>query len=112
MGVFRLTNETHNKKPVWSRLDGTQKLFYNNRKFMMMMMNSVIHIDITGGYWLIGSDPESNSAGVASAVPAGDLLPHQVRSWKFVSGGKLQTDPQLTVTGNISIIILLTLINN
>ena len=40
---------------------------------------------------------------MASADPAGDLLPHEVRSWKYVSGGKLQSDPQLTVTGNIDI---------
>ena len=56
---------------------------------------------ITGGYWLIGPDPESNSAGVASADPAGGLLPHQVRSWKYVSGGKLRSDPQLTVTQSL-----------
>ena len=69
------------------------------------------HNNIAGGSWLIGPDPESNSGGVASANPAGDLLPHQVRSWKYVSGGKLQSDPQLTVTqsfqGNVFISIRL-----
>ena len=62
--------------------------------------------NMTGGKWLIGPDPESNSAGVASADPAGSLWPHQVKSWRYVSGGKLQSDPQLTVTGNININIL------
>ena len=52
---------------------------------------------------LIGPGPESNSVGVASAFPARNLWPHQVRSWQYVSGGKLQSDPQLTVTGNIDI---------
>ena len=59
------------------------------------------HNCIVGGYLLIGPGPGSNSAGVASADPAADLLPHQVRSWKYVSGGKLQSDPQLTVTGKL-----------
>ena len=98
MGVFRLTNETNNQKPVWASSD--QKLFYNNRKFIYCGDDCVItHNNIAGGSWLIGPDPESNSGGVASADPAGDLLPHQVRSWKYVRGGKLQSDPQLTVTG-------------
>ena len=57
----------------------------------------ITHNGIAGGYWLIGPDPESNSGGVASADPAGDLLPHQVRSWKYVSGGNLLSDDQLTV---------------
>ena len=71
------------------------------------MLSNGYYTDITGGYWLIGADPESNSAGVTSADPAGGLWPHQVRSWKYVSGGKLQSDPQLTVTGNIDIYKLL-----
>ena len=69
----------------------------------------IIHNDMTGGKWLIGPDPESNSAGVATAFPAGDLWPHQVKSWQYVSGGKLQSDPQLTVIqtfqGNVFISI-------
>ena len=56
----------------------------------------ITHNNITG--WLIGTDPESNSAGVASADPAGSLWPHQVKSWQYASGGKLRSDPQLTVT--------------
>ena len=35
MGVYRQSGETHNNKPVWSRHDGTQKLFYNNGKFIL-----------------------------------------------------------------------------
>ena len=62
--------------------------------------------DITGGNWLIGSDPATDLGGVATAEPAGDLWPHQVRSWEYYSGGKWQSDPQLTVTGNININIL------
>ena len=38
MGVYRQTGETHNNKPVWSRHDGTRKLFYSNGKFKVVMM--------------------------------------------------------------------------
>ena len=62
--------------------------------------------DITEGYWLIGPDPATNGGGVGTVDPAEDQWPHQVRSWKYSSGGKWQSDPQLTVTGNININIL------
>ena len=29
MGVYEQTGEYHNKKPVWSRHDGTEKMFYS-----------------------------------------------------------------------------------
>ena len=35
MGVYRLTGETNNNKPVWSRHAGPFKLFYNNGKFIL-----------------------------------------------------------------------------
>ena len=59
--------------------------------------------DITGGGWAIG-DPATNAGGVRTAAPAGDLWPHQVRSWEYhtTSGGWL-SDPLLTVTGNNNI---------
>jgi len=59
--------------------------------------------DITGGRWLIG-DPATNVGGVTTVVDpleilAGDLWPHQVRSWEYAQGGKWEgVDPQLTVT--------------
>ena len=42
MGDFRLTNEIHNNKPVWS--SSNQKLYYNNRKFILwiMMMKMIV----------------------------------------------------------------------
>ena len=59
--------------------------------------------DITDGFWLIG-DPATNTAGVATLDPAGDLWPHQVRYWQYyTTSGGWQSDPQLTVTGNINI---------
>ena len=68
--------------------------------------------DITGGKWVIGPDPATDAGGfstggVVTGEPAGDLLPHQVRSWQYWSGGWL-SDPELTVivTGNININIL------
>ena len=33
MGVFRLTNETNNKNPVWSN-HRNQKIFYDDGKFI------------------------------------------------------------------------------
>ena len=35
MGVYRQSGETHNNRPVWSRHDGTMKLFYGNGKFIL-----------------------------------------------------------------------------
>ena len=58
--------------------------------------------DITAGYWLIG-DPATEAGGVGSANPPGYLWPHQVRSWVYLVSDEFQSDPQLTVTGNIYI---------
>ena len=37
MGVYRLTEETHNNKPVWSRHQGPAKMYYTyeNGKFIL-----------------------------------------------------------------------------
>ena len=43
--------------------------------------------------------------------PAGGLWPHQVRSWKYAVPGRWESDPLLTVTGNININILCLNIN-
>ena len=60
--------------------------------------------DTTGGYLTIG-DPATDAGGVATVNPAGDLWPHQVRSWQYAIQ-EWQSDPQLTVTGNVNIDIL------
>ena len=60
--------------------------------------------DITGGRWVIGPDPATDEEGdVGTAGPAGDQWPHQVRDWEYYTSGKWQSDPLLTVTGNINI---------
>ena len=46
MGVFELTGEFHNKKPVWSRHSGIMKMFYNSRKFPFTEMTDITNIDI------------------------------------------------------------------
>ena len=51
-------------------------------------------------------DPTTDAGGVRAADPAGEQWPHQVRAWKYYSGGNWQSDPLLTVTGNININIL------
>ena len=104
MGVFRLTGETHNKKPVWAKHDGTQKLFYNNGKLYCDDDDDCVITDITEGQWMIWPDPTENIGGVKTADPAGGLWPHQVRSWEYyTTSGGWQSDPLLTVTGNINI---------
>ena len=50
-------------------------------------------------------DPATDLGGVVTVAPAGDQWPHQVRDWKYYSGG-WHSDPLLTVTGNIDINIL------
>ena len=58
----------------------------------------------TGGRWLIG-DPATNRGGLETEDPAGDKWPHQVRAWQYstTTSGGWQSDPLLTVTGNIEI---------
>ena len=64
--------------------------------------------DITGGRWMIGTDPATNTGGVLTVEPVGDQWPHQVRAWQYggANGGGWKSDAQLTVTGNININIL------
>ena len=50
---------------------------------------------------MIGSDPVTDGGGwVGTVDPAGDLWPNQIKSWKYIIGGKWVSDPLLTVTGN------------
>ena len=43
MGVYEQTGEYHNKKPVWSRHDGTQKMFYyDNGEFPFTEMTGIL----------------------------------------------------------------------
>ena len=43
MGIFELTGEFHNEKPVWSRHDGTEKIYYDydNGKFPFTEMTGI-----------------------------------------------------------------------
>ena len=59
--------------------------------------------NITAGFWMIG-DPASDSGGVGTVDLIGDQWPYQVRDWEYDSGGLgWESDPRLTVTGNINI---------
>ena len=71
-------------------------------------MTFTVFNDITVGYWMIGPDPETEKGGVGTVDPAGDQWPHQVRNWKFWTGKEWESDPSLTVTGNINIFYSLT----
>ena len=102
--MYKLTGEYHNEKPVWSRHDGTEKMFYDSGKFPFTGMTGITKIDMTGGGWLIGSDPATNRGGVETVVYNTNLLPHQISEWKYWDGDKWQTDPLLTVTGNIIVL--------
>ena len=100
MGVYELTGEYHNKKPVWSKYDGTQKIFYDSGKFPFTEMTCNTNIDMTGGGWTIGPDPADDEGNVSTVVSNTNLLPHQISGWQYADGDKWQTDPLLTVTGN------------
>ena len=53
---------------------------------------------------MIGYDPATDEGGVSTAVSNTNLLPHQISEWEYHNGDKWQTDPLLTVTGNIIIL--------
>ena len=60
---------------------------------------------MTEGYWLIGEDPATDAGGVSTVVSNTNLLPHQILEWQYVNvDNEWQTDPLLTVTGNIIIL--------
>ena len=62
--------------------------------------------DNVTGIWTIGSNIFVGGA-VAAAASAGNSWPHQVISWEYLdTNGGWQSDPQLTVSGNININIL------
>ena len=48
MGVYRQSGETHNKKPVWSRHYGPEKLFYSDGMFFVKWMMMIVYILQTG----------------------------------------------------------------
>ena len=58
--------------------------------------------DITGGYWMIGSDPATDAGGVKTAEVV-KTLPHKIQAWQYFYG-EWHNDPLLTVTGNIIIL--------
>ena len=67
-------------------------------------MPGITSNDITVGRWMIGHDPATDKGGVATVVQNTNLLPHQISEWEYLDSGKWQTDPLLTVTGNIIIL--------
>ena len=71
---------------------------------MMIMIIMILHV--TGGNWLIGPDPATNSGAVITADPPGDQWPHEVKAWEYLNDDKWVSDPLLTMTGNININIL------
>ena len=72
----------------------------------MMMMTELLRNDITEGGWVIGDDPATGNGGVSTADKARDQWPHQVRDWRYHSDQGWQSDPLLTLTGDIYIDIL------
>ena len=56
--------------------------------------------DITGGNWMIGYN--FGGGAVRTVDPTGDQWPHQVRAWQYAVVGGWESDPLLTVTGNIN----------
>ena len=60
-------------------------------------------IDVTGGAWMIGPDPESDTGYVKTVEGSQTALPQDVPDWEYWNGDKWQPDPTLTVTGNSNI---------
>ena len=57
------------------------------------------NIDVTDGFWKIGSDPASNAGGVATVQGSQTGWPQHITDWKYVEAYKWHSDPNLTVTG-------------
>jgi len=91
LGYYQQTSEYHNKKPVWSKQDGTMKIYY-----------SYGSARVKGGFWTIGPDPATDTGNVASAENSQNLLPNEIREWQYNDAGTWYTDPFLTVTDNIN----------
>ena len=51
---------------------------------------------------MIGEDLATEAGGVSTVVSNTNLLPHQISEWQYYDD-KWQTDPLLTVTGNINV---------
>ena len=60
------------------------------------------NIDVTDGFWKIGSDPASNAGGVATVEGSQTGWPQDITDWQYYEGG-WHSDPNLTVTGNSNI---------
>ena len=109
MGVYHQTGEYHNEKPVWSRHDGTKKIYYSYGKLTFTEITAITNTDITGsiwvtgGLWKIGRDPATDSGDVTSTENSHYLLPHHVRGWQYYDEGSWLADPFLTVTGNLKL---------
>ena len=54
---------------------------------------------------MIGPDPASNAGGVGSVVGNLQTWPDQVTGWEYADYDSWKTDDQLTVTGDINIMI-------
>ena len=83
----------------------------DSRKCFIPMVSSPLlrgmllkNIDMTRGQWMIGDRSlETKIAGVTTTNVA-KTLPHKIQEWQYGDGVKWQTDPLLTVTGNIIIL--------
>ena len=106
LGVYHQTGEYHNEKPVWSRHDGTKKIYYSYGKLTFTEITAITNTGITGsiwvagGLWKIGRDPATDSGDVTSTENSQNHLPHQIWGWQYYDEGSWLTDPFLTVTGN------------
>ena len=78
--------------------------------FLLTEMTCITNIDMTVGYWIIGRNPATNAGGVGTGVSNTNLLPDQISEWRYYDD-KWQTDPLLTVTGNIIILRSLYIVN-
>ena len=67
----------------------------------------ITNFDITVGYWMIGDDLKKEQGTGLRAGKRGLSLPSEASEWQYWDGTAWetwQTDPLLTVTGNILIL--------
>ena len=113
MGVYHISSEKNNERPVWKRHFGReylQKLFYSKGKVILWCLRCYTDIDIKDGKWKIGklsmkigsNQAKEGRVEVQSLEANLTTWPNQVTKWQYRSSRKWHDDPLLTVTGDIN----------
>ena len=100
LGVYRLTDQTHNGKPTWRNnhsdpFSRPQFIFYHGRE--EILLKSCNSLTAENGHWLIG-DKHQKVGGFKSALAGLEGVPRE--GWLYNDGNKWsEEDLTITVTG-------------